>query len=70
MTDKQLKTLDFIKTHFNVEIEKIHGDRFYTIYNNRKTCGNIFKNGNFKFDFNRYAFNKDGDFYQIVTWRA
>ncbi len=67
MTNKQLTTLDFIKNHFNVEIKMLDNSYFTAIYNNRKTCGNIFKNGNFKFDFNRYAFNKDGEFYQIST---
>ena len=70
MNNKQLNTLDFIKKHFNVEIKMLSDGFFMTVYNNRKTCGNIFKNGNFKFDFNRYAFNKDGDFYQISTRRA
>ncbi len=65
MNNKQIKTLDFIKKHFNVEIKMLSDSFFVTTYKNRRTSGNIFKNGNFKFDFNRYAFNKDGDFYQI-----
>ena len=70
MNEKQNKTLEIIKEHFTVEIEKTYNVagkiQFLTI-NRLHGLGTIYKNGNFKFNHNRYQI-KNNEIIQIAVW--
>ena len=68
MNEKQIKTLDFIKTYFRTEIKFSFNDGEFTT-TQKHGHGKIFKNGNFKYRLKRYGFSSDGEFYQMSTWR-